>query len=246
MIWPIFIPSKGRAQTQKTGQLLAQAKIPFNFVVEPSELNAYSQIGNAIKLPENGMGLAYSRNFTLNHARQNSIKWFWMLDDDINGFHKSNGKKNSKCNAAEALLTAQMILSGIPKLGQGALEYQQYSWSAKSQLKLNGYCDVAVCINTEKTKECQFRKEVDLKLDRDFTLQVLANGALTARASQIAFSAPKNGSNKGGLHDVYAKQNWEKSCSQKMQEIWGPEICALFQKPDGRHDVKINWSHFSK
>jgi hypothetical protein len=246
MIWPIFIPSKGRAGTQKTATLLSESNVQFKFVVEPNEAAAYSQIGRIIELPENGMGLAYSRNFTLNHARQNSIKWFWMLDDDVNGFYKSNGKKNSRCSAAEALLEAQMILSGIPRIGQGALEYQQYSWSAKNQLKLNSYCDVAVCINTEKTKQCTFRKEVGLKEDRDFTLQVLSSGALTARASQIAFSAPKNGSNKGGLHDIYTKQNWEKSCSQKMEQIWGAKICTAIQKPDGRHDVKINWSHFSK
>jgi hypothetical protein len=245
VIWPIFIPSKSRAETQRTGRLLAESGLAFEFVVEPQEAEHYASKGRVMRLEENDRGLVYSRNSILTHCREAGIKWFWMLDDDISGFYRSNGKKNSRATAKAALIEAQMILSGIPNLGQAALEYQQYAWSSKSPIKLNGYCDVAVCINTQRTMDLSFREAVTLKLDRDFTLQVLASGRMTARASQISFSAPQNGSNKGGLQSLYLKAGKEAASSRKMQELWGKEICEAFTKPDGREDCRINWKHFA-
>jgi glycosyltransferase involved in cell wall biosynthesis len=246
MIWPIFIPSKNRSKTQKTGEILKQAGIKYKFVVEKNDANEYSRISDIIVLDSENMGIAFARQSILNHARKNKIKWIWMLDDDITGFYASNGKRNSKISPKDALFQAQMILSGIPNLAQGALEYQQYAWSAKHQIRFNGYCDVAVCINTEKTKDCFYRNEVCLKEDRDFTLQALSMGFMTARAAQISFSAPANGSNIGGLHEEYKKNGKEIAASKKMEELWGPEICRAYKKQDGRNDVKINWGFFKK
>ena len=68
----------------------------------------------------------------------------------------------------------------------------------------NGYCDVCVAIHAARAKRCTFRDACDLKLDRDFTLQVLAAGYETLRITQYSFACPKNGSNAGGLAPVYA------------------------------------------
>jgi glycosyltransferase involved in cell wall biosynthesis len=242
MIWPIYIPSKGRPNPATAKTLAA---IPHTLIVEPQDMGAYARVNEIgsklLSLQKDNQGIAYVRNFVLNLCRELNHKWFWMLDDDITGFNRSEGGRNHKTDPAIVLAEAQKIFQSLGQVGQGALEYQQFSWSAKKEHAI-GYCDVAVAINVERTKNLNYRPEMNLKEDRDFTLQVLASGMLTVRSSKLSFAAPKNGSNKGGLYDIY-RSGLEKTASQRMEDAW-PNICKATIKKDGRPDVKINWAAF--
>jgi len=225
-------------------KILSEAKVPFTAVVEPQDHYAY-QTGSACRqiheLPANNKGIAFVRNEILTIARDRNYKWFWMLDDDITAFLLCEEGRNIRYPAERVLLEAQKVFSRLGRVGQGALEYQQFSWSARKDHTI-GYCDVAVCINVERTRGLQYRREMELKEDRDFTLQTLSAGWLTVRASKCAFAAPKNGSNQGGLYDVY-RAGLEAEASKRMEVAW-PGICKAVTKPDGRQDVKINWRAF--
>lgn len=194
-------------------------------------------------LPENDRGLAYSRNFALSHARSLGLDWFWMLDDDVTKFYKTVAKRNIPISARDCLGGAEGLFKDTPGIAQAALEYQQFSWSQAKPVYINGYCDVAVCINVKRTKTIAYRQKVELKEDRDFTLQCLSKGFRTVRACHFAFSAPQNGSNDGGLFDVY-KSGRERQSVNEMCKIWGPSICNPVTKKSGRRDVKINWRFF--
>lgn len=237
----IFIPSKNRLASS-TALLLMKAKLNFFLVVEPQEANIYRRTygrHRIMVLPKDDQGLAYVRNFI--HAF-NTKGWYWMLDDDITGFYVSDGKKCARTSPEIVLGGAEMILTAghHNNIGQGALEYQQFSWSAKERFTTNSYCDVAVAIDGKKTKDLRYRDEVNLKEDRDFTLQVLNAGMISMRLRRLAFSAPKNGSNKGGLYDVY-RSGRELRVSRRMIALWGKNICKMNIKKGGRPDIKINW-----
>ena len=129
-------------------------------------------------------------------------------------------------------------------MAQAGLEYQQFAWSARKPFTLNSYCDVAVAIHSQRTLGLQFRQDLQLKVDRDFTLQILTSGYRTLRTCHIAFAAPENGSNTGGLSDLYAINGAEANESQAMVQLWGDTLCETLVKPSGRHDVKVNWKFF--
>jgi len=251
MIEPtIYVPSKGRAGTSKTIENLIKEGIHFYLVVEPQDLQKYKQTYSNrepiyLVLPENNRGIGFVRQFILNHARSGTSEWYWMLDDDISSMSQQVGTKNVKTTFEFVLREAAQLFQSCPDLGQGALEYQQFSWSAKKNLVFNSYCDVAVFINVKRTYHINYRPMVDLKEDRDFTLQILASGLCTARASRFGFAAPKNGSNEGGLKDVYAQSGREIQAVERMCELW-PGIVEKQIKPDGRVDCKIHWSLFKK
>lgn len=245
-IYPVFVPSKGRAEKLLTVNLLGD--VPHSVVVEPQEYAAYVKHmpeANVICVDENDRGLAYVRNYILDMGRERG-GWFWMLDDDISGFYRVEARRNVRTPAGVALGAAQEILEGHPAVVQGSLEYQQYSWSARKAYVLNGYCDVCVCIDADRASMLYFREEMDLKLDRDFTLQVLSMGYDTLRTSKVAFASPKNGSNTGGLHSAYAQEGREEAVSRHMTSEWGGDVCQFRKKKDGRPDVKINWGHFRR
>lgn len=247
-IFPVYIASKNRRQG-KTMQLLAESGLSFELFVEPQDQKAYAKeyagrptvVINILK--ENNRGLAYARQSIISYARTWKIGWFWMLDDDIDGFYLAQHGKAGKTDARAALEGAQRIFAEMPGVAQAGLEYQQFAWSANRAFVVNSYCDVAVCLHSDRVGLVNFRPETDLKCDRDFTLQILAQGYRVVKVQRYAFSAPKNGSNAGGLKEAYDESGRELASSLAMVDLW-PGVCEFRQKPDGRPDVKINWRAF--
>jgi len=242
---PIFIPTKGRYENCKTASLLKDEKNVY-LVVEPKEEKNYKNgnyKGQIIVLPFNDKGITYVRNFILNYCFYNKIEWFWMMDDDINNFYTREGTKLTKKN--NAFRNAEQFI--CENTAQISLEYQQFAWSATKNFVQNSYNDVCVCINSFKAKktQTQYREYVSLKEDRDFTMQLIKNNFLVKRVTTCAFSAPKNGSNKGGLKQIYDQKGREETASKRMVEIWGDRICRFLVKKDGRPDVKIYWKEIN-
>jgi len=244
MTTPVFIPSKNRATAVKTAQQFDDQNYP-TIVVEPQDEKAYRQMGwkNLLVLPKNDQGIAYVRNYILEYVitSRGSVN-YWMMDDDISKFIKYIDTKGIKLTGEAATYEAEKHLNQVPNIAQGAMEYNQFAWSQRVECKAIGYCDVAVLMYPKKIGSIRYRSDMNLKEDRDFTIQLLAAGHYTARATKIAFAAPKNGSNKGGLSDFYAQEGREAAASERMVKAW-PGICTFNRKSDGRPDVKINWKH---
>lgn len=250
-IFPVCIASKNR-HTGKTMQLLRAERVPFTLFVEPQDASVYRQhfdwddLVNVTVIPDDDRGLPYVRQVVLDdmvyryRAAPARGPWFWLLDDDIDNFFVTRDKKTHKVSVREALAGAQEVFANIPDVAQAGLEYQQFAWSATKPAVFNSYCDVAVCINVERSGLATFRPETDLKCDRDFTLQLISQGYRVAKVQQYSFSAPKNGSNAGGLKEAYAVDGREAASSAAMVRLW-PGVCQYKPKPDGRPDVKINW-----
>jgi hypothetical protein len=248
-MFPIFIPSKGRA---KDSYLLNQLKSGVDhwfYVVEPQDFDNYCKIvhpNRLIALAFDNEGIASVRNKILEYCKKNSIPWYWMMDDDISGFYEVISKRNCKISLRDAIERAEQNIDKLSEkltIGQAGLEYQQYSWSATKKYRINSYCDVCVAINS--SVNAQYRAEVNLKEDRDFTLQLITSGYSTVRISDLSFSCPKNGSNDGGLKPVYQNTDRESISNRRMVELWGSDVCQVVTKKDGREDVKINWKLFS-
>lgn len=240
---PILIASKDRVDNASTIiSLLDEGLEPIVFV-EPHEHGEYMKAYHKAKfvvLQESNKGVSYVRRRIQEHARENRYHWYWMLDDDIKQVYMVEGGKCLKSTWESVLTEAEHLITKQSMVAIGSLEYQQYAWSAKKNHTFNSYCDVAVLVSVENTKQINYRD--DCKEDRDFVLQCLSMGYLSMRATHCAFSAPKNGSNKGGLHEAY-KGGLEKHWSTRMVQLW-PGICEHQVKGDGRPDVKVNWRHF--
>lgn len=242
-IWPVAIPSRGRPEGSTT-RLLRAAGIYHELVVEPHEAEEYAAANKNVTirpLLASGQGLSYARNAIL--AR--GVGWFWMMDDDVQGFFRSQVGKCVKTHPREVLGEAQTWIEKHPHAAQGALEYQQFAWrTAKPGVAINGYADVVVAINAERVRPVRYRAETDMKEDRDFTLQLLSRGHVVVRTRHLAFGAPKNGSNAGGWQPEY-QAGREKRASRALAQLW-PRIVTESEKADGRPDAKINWGVFRK
>jgi hypothetical protein len=244
----IFIPSKGRSNKCITADFFNKHLWSVNLVVEPQDWYAYHKeyegFHNIIVLPENDMGITYVRNYIKKYAIDKiSANFYWMIDDDV----KFNQVVNQKIKPVDNLNFLDELISSdeSKKFAQIGFEYQQFAWSADKLYTENSYCDVAVAINLDKTSLIWYDENVQLKEDRDFTMECLYRGHKTRRYNNFCISCPANGSNDGGLKPIYRQSGREIEVCERMRKKWGESICNVQTKPSGRTDLKINWRNLS-
>lgn len=118
--FPLYIPSKGRAESRLTSRALTAQGIRHFLVVEPQEVEVYeraSQGSLATVLPLDmsykqryelcdSLGLSKStgpgpaRNFIWEHSVANGYAWHWVMDDNIEQFFRLNNNLKVPCRSA--------------------------------------------------------------------------------------------------------------------------------------------------
>lgn len=249
VMWPIYVCSKARPHDRhiSTMRLLRDAGVPFNLVVEPQDAAVYEEAwpdAVVLVLPENDRGLAYCRNFVIQHAASAGHAWVWVMDDDVKRFCKQIGKKAVTVPVNDLLAEAEAAAvkyTDLPFMQIG-LSYVQNVWSAKTTVRLNGPMDVVVAFHVAALGGFRYDETLSLKSDREFTLRLLGLGYCNVTLTTLGFDCPTNGSNAGGLQDVY-RAGVEAECVQRLATMY-PGVVTRHVKPSGRVDAKINWKMF--
>jgi len=242
----IFIPTKNRIDNSTLLKFAEGTTQKITAVVEPQDYENYKikyPNFNYLVLPINNGGITYVRNYIKEYTENNSIHNYWQLDDDLTGLFYREGTKLIRTDF-DALKQAQQQFKNN-EIALGSLEYRQFAWSANKEMVLNSFCDSCVFVDNTKLFGLRYREYVEGKEDRDFAMQVIKLGQTTGRTTLFAFSAPANGSNAGGLKEIFYDLGKEKVCVQRMIELWGENICIPIIKDNGRNDIKIHWNNIN-
>lgn len=89
--YPIYIVSKGRAESRLTSKALERMNVPYRIVIEPQEEAEYAAVIDPAKilvLPFSnlGQGSIPARNYIWEHSLKEGHARHWILDDNINQF----------------------------------------------------------------------------------------------------------------------------------------------------------------
>ena len=112
--FPLYIVSKGRADTRLTSKALERMNVPYHIVVEASEYDAYTAVIDPAKvmiLDESykdsyellddlgrtkSTGAGPARNFCWDHSISQGYEWHWVMDDNIRGFWRRNRNRRMR------------------------------------------------------------------------------------------------------------------------------------------------------
>jgi hypothetical protein len=242
----IFIPSKNRVENSALLKFAQEKKANIIVVVEPQDFHKYHDRFsnfNYITLPKDNGGITYVRNYIKEYSEKQGLKNYWQLDDDISGLFYREGTKLIRCGFEVLTKAKEQFLKN--KIALGALEYRQFAWSATKEIIENSFCDSCVFVDNTKLTGLRYREYVEGKEDRDFAMQVIKLGQKTGRTTLFAFSSPPNGSNAGGLKEIFYDLGKEEISVSRMVELWGGNICVPIVKDNGRNDVKIMWNEIN-
>ncbi len=227
---PVFIPSKGRANTMSTPRVFCVSSSleivdwsevqNLSVFVEPQDYALYAEHypeKMLVNIGENDKGIAYVRNFILEYAETSKTPHFIMADDDIKGFGKCVAVKPEKTTAQKAL-QACLGLMTMYNLAAVSTNYRQsVGWNKRTakDITFGQTPEVCVLFNAEKVKGFRYKSEYDLKEDKEFAYQLNKAGLQTARSMVYYADVPSIGTNKGGLYDRYQRGD-DKISAQRL------------------------------
>lgn len=118
--FPLYIVSKGRADTRLTSKALEAMQVPYYIVVEPQEYDLYAAVIDHRKIlrlgitykekydtfddlgDTKGKGPGAARNFAWDHSISMGFPWHWVMDDNITNFRIFN--QNEKVKVSDGTL----------------------------------------------------------------------------------------------------------------------------------------------
>lgn len=195
MKYPIFIPSKNRADECYTSDLLKQYNISHYIVVEPQDYEKYdSKYPNLIKLDRDNQGLSYARNFIKKLAKEGGFKYHWQLDDDIKQFQVRENGKNVKKDPLSIFNHIESYIDQYVNIAIAGLRDCVFAWTQKYDVSVNKLVASAFIVRSNT----DIRWGKDLIEDVDYCMQSLLSGYCTLIFNRLLYQKKPNAVAKGG------------------------------------------------
>ena len=246
--YPIYIPSKGRADNPLTAEMFDAGGVPFKLMVEPQERDAYAKRWGSkrvVVLPENNRGLVYSRNACRDHSVSEGHKRHWQFDDDIRRLMRMMGTTRIACPPDVAIRAAEDFTDQFENVGLTSFNYWKlvpfsgpFGMSDYPPFMLNFRC--YTCFLMKNDVDCRWRGRYNE--DTDMTLQVLAEGLCTVLLNAFLIDTMATSSQSGGQTDIYVADG-RLEMARELERRW-PGVVQVKRRFNRPQHV-VNWKIFT-
>ena len=241
----IYIPSKGRASTCLTAQILKRDGIKFNLVIEPQDLKDYlehySKDEIVVMKKDNG-GIAYARNFCKQTSISRGEKEHWQIDDNIKNFRIREGNKNVVADSKDVLYPAEEYFHKYKNVSMVCLRHMMYAWSQKTEVSYNQCMYTAFMM--KNNVPCLFRdKTVE---DADFTLQVLMTGECTVIFNKLLMEKVTTEVMKGGNTEIEYSGDRRLIRCLGLCKQWPGGFKVIYKNGKPKVHPRRVWSRFKR
>jgi hypothetical protein len=258
--YPIYIVSKGRADTRMTVKALEHIGVPYHIVIEEQEFDRYAAVidaKNILVLDKqyqrdydtfDDLGLTKSvgpgaaRNFAWDHSIANGFAWHWVMDDNIQHFFRLNKNKRLRVGDGTIFRCMEDFVQRYQNVGMAGPNYAMF---APERNRMPPF------ITNTRIYSCNLiRNDVPLRWrgryneDTDLSLRMMKAGWCTVQFN--AFLQQKIATQKvkgGNTAEFYGKEGtYNKS---KMQVEMHPEESRMMFR-FGRVHHYVDYSRFKK
>lgn len=143
--YPLFIVSKGRADTRYTARYLDYMNVPYRLVVEPDEYNLYVKaVGDKNKVLQMDMsykekydtcdelglnkstGPGPARNFVWDYSIDEGYDYHWVMDDNIRSFRRYNKNEKVKVSSGTIFAAMEDFIERYENIAMGGPNYYMF------------------------------------------------------------------------------------------------------------------------
>ena len=206
--YPIYIISKGRADTRLTSKALEKMNVAYRIVIEPQEYDDYAAVIDPTKilvLPFSNLGLGGipARNWCWEHAISENHAFHWILDDNIDGFARLNNNYRTPCKSGAIFRAAEDFCDRYENIGQAGFQYRFFVTDREKVPAFRLNTRIFSCILIRN--DLNLRWELRYNEDVDLSIRILQSGWCSVLFN--AFLQNKAGTQKmkGGNTEDYKK-----------------------------------------
>lgn len=247
--FPIYIPSKGRADKQYTAKMFMKDQVDFHIVIEPNEVDNYREYADKLLvLPKNNQGLVYSRNWIKEYSVNQGEKRHWQFDDDIEYISRLYKGYRIRCQSNVALKISEDFVERYENVALASLNAEMFIPVSKGMtlnsfkwppFYLNQRCYTCFLMLNSLPNQWRYRYNEDT----DMTLQVLADGWCTILFNAFLIATKETMLYAGGQTAIYVDDG-RLQMSRQLERVWPGvvETRRRFGRP--QHYIKGQWNKF--
>lgn len=246
----IFIPSKGRWESLFTMKALDKIGVDYTVVVEPQEADRYAKAVGAERLlvmPHSDKGLAFTRNWIWDYARDHGYPRFWTIDDNIGGFYRFNRNLKVPVTDGAILRAAEDFAERYTNVPIAGLNYFMFA-PRKAGHRINPfdvnkrvYSNMLIRTNYLDPHGYPYRNETFYNDDTDLCLRVLKDGNCTILFNAFLVEKKTTMTVRGGMTPHYQEEGrW--NMAEELRRAH-PDVTTITRKW-GRWQHQVNYRPF--
>jgi len=190
--YPVYIVSKGRADTRLTSRSLERMNVPYFIAVEPQEYEQYAAVINPnkiITLPfsNHGKGPGPARNFCWDHSISLGAKKHWVLDDNISDFYRLHNNERIRVETGAIFCAAEDFVDRYENIPISGFQYRFFIAPNGKRPAYITNTRIYSCLLIENI--CQHRWRGKYNEDTDLCLRVLKDTTGPYRYCTVQFNA---------------------------------------------------------
>jgi len=245
--YPVYIVSKGRADSRLTSRSLERMKVPYYIAVEPQDYDAYCAVIDPAKvlvLPfsNHGDGPGRARNWCWDHAIKLGAKRHWVLDDNISDFYRLQKNERVRVETGAIFKAAEDFVDRYENVPISGFQYRFFIApnSKYPPFVTNTRIYSVLLIDNE----CKHRWRGRYNEDTDICLRVLKDGDCTVQFNAfLQGKAATQTLGGGNTEEFYAKEGTLKK-SQMLVDMH-PDVTKLVWRFDRWHHF-VDYNPFKK
>jgi hypothetical protein len=250
--YPVCIPSKGRADCQKTGKALDRMGVSYKFFVEETEFDDYCRhLGESkvVKLPfhDLGQGSIPARNFIWEWAKERGYKRHWTVDDNIVSFYRCDNNRRLRVLGGaffRAMEDFSNRYENVAMAGPHDIAFVGDRDPSQTPFLLNSRVYSCILLDTSLPHRWRGRYNEDT----DLSLRLLKDGYCTILFRALCMDKPatsgaKGVALKGGNTDhVYNTGDHRRAFAESLKEQH-PDVVEVVWKFNRWHH-QVDYSPF--
>jgi hypothetical protein len=204
---PIYIVSKGRADTMLTSRALSRMKVPHFITIEPQDEEPYERALDTfgirpyvtlLLLPfsNHGDGPGRARNWAWDHAIALGAEKHWVLDDNIESFYRLHENHRYRVETGAIFKAAEDFIDRYENVPVSGFQYRFFCASNQSYPPYVVNTRIYSTLLIENT--CLHRWRGRYNEDTDLSLRVLKAGDCTIQFNAFLQGKAATQSVKGG------------------------------------------------
>jgi hypothetical protein len=244
--YPVYIISKGRWDTRLTSKALERMNVPYHIVIEPQEYDNYAAVIDAKKilvLPFSnlGQGSIPARNWVWEHSISIGALKHWILDDNIENFHRLNRNIKPIALTGAIFKAAENFIDRYENVPISGFNYYMFCKASDNVPPFVLNTRIYSCILIQNDIPHRWRGKYNE--DTDLSLRVLKDGYCTIQFNAFLAGKVSTQRLKGGNTDeLYKNGTLEKS---QVLADWHPDVARVIWK-FGRWHHQVDYRKFRR
>jgi len=256
--YPIYIISKSRWENGLTYRLLDKLDVPYRMVVEKEQYENYLEYVDRDKLlilpkkyleeydtfwkdEDERKGSGPARNFVWDHSTESGAKRHWIMDDNIEGFHRLNRNIKALVTSGTIFKIMEDFVDRYKNVYIAGPNYQNFiRRSEKVSYPFILNTRIYSCLLIQN--DIPYRWRGRYNEDTDLCLRVLKDGHCTIQFNAFLQGKVTTQRMKGGNMEIYKEGTLQKS---KMLAEMHPDVAKVVWRFNRWHHL-VDYSRFKR